>query len=241
MNKNNKKFWDSFSCVYDDMVGDTGDLSQRMVINPIVLNFLGNLRGKVVLDAGCGNGYLSRIMAKTAKKVASVDFTEKLIELAKTRNENINNLSFEVGNLEKLQYTKAYFDVILCNMVLINIENLEKVIKELSRILKINGLLVISITHPCFENPPYTSTIKDRQGNNTARLVKNYFPIGLVVNTAENNQLHFHYKISDYFNAFSKNNLFCEEISEPKSHEMMKIKEKDIVPYFLIIKLKKFG
>ena len=97
MNKNNK-FWQEFSGQYDNLVGEEGDKYHRLVINPLVFKLLGNLKGKIVLDAGCGNGYLSRIMAKTAKKVVGADFTPQLIELAKKRSSHINNLEIIYAN-----------------------------------------------------------------------------------------------------------------------------------------------
>ena len=80
-NQKNKKYWDKIAKLYHANVGEKGDVRHEMVINPVVFNFLGDLKGKVVLDGACGNGYLSRRMAKTAKKVVGVDLTEKLIEL----------------------------------------------------------------------------------------------------------------------------------------------------------------
>ncbi len=234
----NQLFWQKISQDYVDLVGEEGDIHHRLVINPIVAKLLGNLQAKVVLDAACGNGYLSRRMAKTAHKVFGIDFTEKFIELAKEQSKNFSNLEFAVGNLEKLPYSDHFFDVVLCNMALINVENLALVITELARVLKVNGSLVASITRPCFENPPHAYTLRDKKGKKTGRIITSYFPTGAVINT-ENNHLHYHYALSDYLNLFAKANLFLEKTVEPNDAEMTGESEKDIVPIFLLMKLRK--
>jgi 2-polyprenyl-3-methyl-5-hydroxy-6-metoxy-1,4-benzoquinol methylase len=43
-----------------------GDFAKRPLINPVLLRMLGDRPGQRVLDAGCGNGYLSRMLAGTA-------------------------------------------------------------------------------------------------------------------------------------------------------------------------------
>lgn len=239
MNKNNKLFWEEFAGQYDKLVGESGDRWQKYVINPLVFKLLGNLQGKSVLDAGCGNGYLTREIAKTAKTVVGVDFTKNLLEVAQKRSKHIPNLKLILADLEKLPFPTGSLDVILCNMVLINIENLGIVINELARILKTNGSFVISLTHPCFENPPHTPAIKNEKGETVARAIYSYFPKGLVINTTEKNQLHYHYTLSDYFNFLAQANLYLEEMIEPNNDEIMNNGEKTITPLFLIMKLKK--
>ncbi|MCL5676107.1 MAG: class I SAM-dependent methyltransferase [Patescibacteria group bacterium] len=239
INKNNKLFWDEFADRYDKLVREEGDRWQKSIVNPFVFKLLGNFKGKIVLDAGCGNGYLSRIIAKTAKSVIGVDFTNKLLEKAKESSKDILNLSFLLSDLENLPLTNNSFDIILCNLVLINVENLEVVVNELARVLKGNGFIVVSITHPCFENPPYTPAIKNKKGETVAREVYRYFPTGLIVNTTEENQLHYHYLLSDYINIFSQAHLYLEKMIEPNNDEIIKNEEKNITPLFLLMKFKK--
>lgn len=250
-NQKNKKYWAEIAKLYHANVGEKGDIRHEMVINPVVSDFLGNLEGKVVLDAACGNGYLSRRMAKTAKKVVGVDFTEKLIEFAKSQD-NPKNLEFFVGNLEKLQFQDKVFDIVLCNMALMDIERLRVVVVELCRVLRVGGKLVISLIHPCFENPPRTYSIFDEKNGKKIRIgrvVQKYFDTGLVI---DRNQIvdkgefyqHYHYMISDYLNAFSRANLFLKEVSEPNGNEIFKSTGNDEgmndhTPTFIIFSLEK--
>ena len=237
-----KIYWKNVANFYNDIVGETGDLSHVKIVNPIVSDFLDNLKGKVVLDAGCGNGYWSRIMAQKAKEVVGVDFTEKLIKIAKKKNTS-DNLKFIIGDLRKLSLSDSEFDVVFCNMALMDVDGLDRAIGEMARVLKTAGIMVISITHPCFENPPNTSTLKNQKGDKIGRLVKHYFKTGIIPDTKQNlNQKdqyqHCHYTLSDYLNAFSKYNLLIEMTSEPNSGEIMN-NSYSHTPYFLIFKLRK--
>lgn len=240
MNKpgQHQKYWKKFASQYDEVVGNQGDVSHDKIINPVVFELAGDLNEKIVLDAGCGNGYLANRYAKTAKRVSGVDFTEELIKLAKDRYQK-KNLEFKLGNLEKLDFLNDFsFDVVVCNMVLMDVENLSRVISELSRVLKKTGILAASITHPCFENPPNTYSLEDNDGVKIGRVVSNYFKTGLVVDEPNKYQ-HFHYTISDYLNNFSKAGLCLESLVEPNGAKILGSNQEDQIPYFLIFKLRK--
>lgn len=239
-----KAYWEKVAGSYDRLVGETGDVAHRKVINPIVSKFLGDLKGQSVLDAGCGNGYWSRRLAKKANKVVGVDFTEELIQVAKSKS-SASNLEFIVGDLKKLNLPEDTFDVVLCNMVLMDVDGLDKAVGEMARVLKTGGRLVVSVTHPCFENPPHTSTLESDEGEKIGRLVKHYFKTGVVRDFDQNwddkhHYQHCHYTVSDYLNTFSKHKLFIEQTSEPNWSEIMK-EGYSHTPYFLIFKLRKVG
>ncbi|HEV3379912.1 MAG TPA: hypothetical protein VG142_02825 [Trebonia sp.] len=46
-----------------DAMGPEGDFVKQHLINPVVLRMLGDVRGRRILDAGCGHGYFSRMLA----------------------------------------------------------------------------------------------------------------------------------------------------------------------------------
>lgn len=232
-----KAYWSSIARNYDAVVKETGDQSQQLIINPVVQELLGDLKDKCVLDAGCGNGYWTRRMAETAQRVVGVDFTEELIERARSRGVP-KNAEFIIGNLERLLLAKDTFDVVLMSMVLLDLEDLSTPIGEIARVTKQGGKVIVSTTHPCFENPPNTHSLKDGQGNKTGRVVKNYFQTGLVKDQ-ENHYQHWHYKISDIVNMFAANHLFVEKMIEPSSNGFLQNKGVDHFPYFLVMRFKK--
>lgn len=232
-----KSYWSSIAKDYDAIVKETGDQSQQLIINPRVEELLGNLSGKVVLDAGCGNGYWTRRMAQTADRVVGIDFTDQLIGLAKSRGIP-DNAEFIVGNLEQLLLADATFDIILMNMVLLDIEELSSAVHEICRVVKPGGKIIVSTVHPCFENPPNTYSLKDDEGNKIGRAVSNYFETGLIKDEANNYQ-HWHYKLSDIINTFAANKLYVERRVEPTSNGFLKNSGSNHFPYFMIMRFKK--
>ena len=99
-----------------------------------------------ILDAGCGEGQLLlKIFERGYKNIYGVDITKIAIKQAEKRVK----ANFSLQNLENLNYENEKFDVVICTEVIEHIENYEKVLQELKRILKKNGLLIIT-----FPNEP---------------------------------------------------------------------------------------
>jgi len=137
-------------------------------------------------------------------------------------------------------------------MALMDVEKLQNVVTELTRVLKKGGILVTSLIHPCFENPPRTYSIfeeKNKKKVRIGRVVQKYFDTGLIID--ENQTVargefyqHYHYTISDYLNAFAKGGLCLEQTSEPNGNEIFKDMDSDQgmndqTPTFIIFKLRK--
>ncbi|MFW9982299.1 MAG: class I SAM-dependent methyltransferase, partial [Candidatus Thorarchaeota archaeon] len=68
--------WDEVAEDYDRTVGETGDSYHRTCVNPVIFEILGNVNGLSILDVACGQGYLSRILARNGAKVVGVDISE---------------------------------------------------------------------------------------------------------------------------------------------------------------------
>ncbi len=245
MPQQNQTYWNNIAKEYDKNVSEKGDIRHEKIINPVVFELLGDLRNKAVLDAGCGNGYFSRKIAKKAQKVIGIDFTYELIQKAKRKNSS-QNIEFIEGDLEHLPFPLATFDVILCNMVLMDVERLNKVVSEFNRVVKTKGIIIISIIHPCFENPPRTYSLFDGKGIRIGSIIQKYFETGLVKD--EKNKInnepyqHYHYMISDYLNSFTENKLYLEKMVEPNGFVIDKSNEMGMnsdAPTFLVMKFVK--
>ena len=53
--------------------GDEGDFTRKYLLNSAIFEFAGDVAGKSVLDAGCGQGYLCRLLAKQGAVVTGVE------------------------------------------------------------------------------------------------------------------------------------------------------------------------
>ena len=104
-----------------------------------VLKFFGNIKGKKVLDVGCGKGRFSKIMADKGAITTGIDPSEKMIEDAK----KIKNANFILGSATKLNFPDKSFDYVLSVEAVEHIPETEKAVKEMIRVLKDNGKIVI--------------------------------------------------------------------------------------------------
>lgn len=106
------------------------------------------LSGRLVLDAGCGSGFYARRLAEMGAKVIAIDISEKMIEIAKDETPPSMSIDYRVDNLYNLDLKEGLIDLILCNYVLENIEDLDAIFNEFYRVLKTGGNCLFSISHP---------------------------------------------------------------------------------------------
>ncbi|MFH2060274.1 MAG: class I SAM-dependent methyltransferase [Pseudomonadota bacterium] len=103
--------------------------------------------GSDVLDAGCGLGGSSRLMAKNfGYMVTGVDLSDQFVTAAQALTGSMrlsDQVYFKQGSIEKLPFENKSFDAILCQHVLMNIMDKEKAFKEFNRVLRSNGKLIL--------------------------------------------------------------------------------------------------
>ena len=99
---------------------------------------------QLVLDAGCGMGQWTMALADMSKSVHGLDVSLERIEVARliTASVGLQNISYSVGRLERLQFPDSCFDGIFCYSVLY-LTDFERVLREFSRILTPGGILYI--------------------------------------------------------------------------------------------------
>ena len=69
--------WNQYAERYTANYDEQGDIHRVVLLNPTIFSLLEEVDGKHVLDAGCGEGYLSRLLAKKGASVTAVDFSQK--------------------------------------------------------------------------------------------------------------------------------------------------------------------
>jgi len=104
-----------------------------------------DLRGKTLLDLGCGTGRLSFQFAKKCKKVVGVDFAEGMIEQANNyaKEHNISNTQFFVSDLQKVDFDET-FDIVFFGGVLMCIEDddVKGIVKNLHNFITKDTIIV---------------------------------------------------------------------------------------------------
>ena len=146
--------WDELAAWRDRRMGERGDLWHRAIIDPTLLRVVGPVRGRRLLDLGCGNGYLTRRWARQGAQVAiGVDRSGPTLEFArrreKARRTGARFLERDAAHLGGLP--DASFDLIVANMSIQDMPDGEGTVREAGRLLAAGGRFVFSLSHPCFD------------------------------------------------------------------------------------------
>jgi len=109
-----------------------------------------NISPKMILDAGCGTGYCSRILNKrfSKAKTIGVDLAPGMIEQAKKENSFFNKVDYQIADVEQLPFASNSFDLVFSNLTVQWLIGSKDVFKELNRVLKPGGLLIFSTLGP---------------------------------------------------------------------------------------------
>ena len=212
--------WDDATESWVDFVRQGKDYYRDELNNPASFRLIGNVKGQLVLDLACGEGNNTRILARKGAKVVGVDFSTKMIELARVKeSEEKLGIDYHVADAADLSmFPSNHFDLVTCFMALQDIETYKRAIFEVARVLKSKGRFVFSIPHPCFEmivdkgnristTARYFGAAEDHISWKMERLLKPF------------ETTSFHRTLTDYFNTLYKNKLLVKRLVEPQPTE----------------------
>src|SRR5439155_1410959 len=128
--------------VFARATGGPAALLGMVVLLLVAVSMAGDVRDLDVLDAGCGNGYLSRILAKQGARVVGVDLSPRLLAMANSHEARAPlGVRFVQADLAELSSLGAgTFDLVISNVVLQDVRRLDAALRELHRVL--NFLIV---------------------------------------------------------------------------------------------------
>jgi SAM-dependent methyltransferase len=104
----------------------------------------GFARGKRVLDAACGEGYGSALLAHDARDVTGLDIAEIAVAHARARYAGVANLRFERGDCTQLKLPDASCDLVVSFETLEHVEAQQQLVAGFARVLASDGVLIIS-------------------------------------------------------------------------------------------------
>lgn len=108
--------------------------------------------GQKILDAGCGEGVLSVIMAKAGAIVVACDLSQPNITQAKkyAMEQGLSNIEFMLGDLENLPFSDNSFDLVISSHVLEHLPDFDRGLQEIMRVSKNRAIVAIpTILNPC--------------------------------------------------------------------------------------------
>jgi SAM-dependent methyltransferase len=178
---------------------------------PGLLDLLGPGSGPC-LDIGCGTGRNFGTIRASGRSVVGLDFSADQLRLARTRTDG----PLMVADAAVLPFADASFDTAMVMWISTDVDDFAKVVREATRVLRPNGVLVVYGVHPCFNGP---HVLWNEDGS---RLVhpsyrqpgwhqeSPYWGDG----TRRHVGMH-HLTLADYLNAFLTAGLALERFEEP--------------------------
>jgi 2-polyprenyl-3-methyl-5-hydroxy-6-metoxy-1,4-benzoquinol methylase len=170
-----------------------------------LLDLLGDVGGLRVLDAGCGDGYLARMLAARRARVTGVDISPRLIEMAR-RLDRADQISYLVADLTApgpVLAVASSFDAAASYLVLDDLEDYRGFAATLGAVLKPGGRLVLAF------NNPYGGVIRKH--------VADYFDSGAThpyrrLWAAGVKTCYHHRTLQEYFEAFGAAGLIVTRL-----------------------------
>jgi ubiquinone/menaquinone biosynthesis C-methylase UbiE len=137
--------YDEFAAAYDEE--NATSLINAHYERPAMLELAGDVRGRRILDAGCGSGPLALALRERGADLTGFDGSPAMVELARRRLGE--DVSLQVANLaEPLPYSDGEFDDVVASLVLHYLEDWSGPLAELRRVLRPGGRLIMSVNHP---------------------------------------------------------------------------------------------
>jgi ubiquinone/menaquinone biosynthesis C-methylase UbiE len=136
------------------------------------------IRGKIVLDIACGEGYGSYLMSDKAALVYGVDIDSNTVSEAKIKY-NKPNIKFNVGSTDNIPLEDASIDVIVSFETIEHHDKHERMMLEIKRVLKPSGVLILSTPDKLYysDNRNFNNKfhIKELYKSEFIQLVSKYF------------------------------------------------------------------
>ncbi|MCM1165091.1 MAG: class I SAM-dependent methyltransferase [Lachnospiraceae bacterium] len=134
-------FWSTFAGVYDVAEALNGGVYREMT--SITAGLVP--RGAEVLDCAAGTGELSLAAAQKARHVVCTDYSGEMLNVArkKAKKRGLVNVEFERANIFHLGFADGTFDAVIAGNVLHLLENPENAVRELCRVAKSGGKILL--------------------------------------------------------------------------------------------------
>ena len=180
-----------------DLSGDTFDAD--------FFRLIGEVGGLRALDAGCGEGFVARVLKSKGAIVTGVDVSPKLVEKARRKSEE--SIEYLVADLsEPLPQFEEHFDLVASHFVLNDVPDYEGFISTLGSVTKPGGRAVLSL------NNPYSAVLREKADtyfdSGTSRIYKGLATAGVEV-------YHYHRTMGEYIKAFSDCGFLLRTLLEP--------------------------
>ncbi len=223
-----RRIWNRNSAFWDSKMGE-GNAFHRVLLLPALERLMDITPGARVLDVACGNGQLSRWMAQRGAQVIAIDISEKQIEAARSRgNSGEGKIDYRVVDASDQEALAGLgnrnFDVVVCNMAMMDMPEIEPLAGALPHLLKQGGRFVFSVTHPCFNMSDMRRTATESEeggalietyGIEIRRYLTPRTGLGFAMLGQPEPQLYFERPLSALVGPFLAKGLVLNALEEP--------------------------
>jgi SAM-dependent methyltransferase len=208
-----RELWETHAAWWIDGFTDGADPEYTEQILPLAADELAGRRD--VLDVGCGDGQVARVLAEGGAHVVGVDPTWNQITVAAAR---AGGPAYARAAAAELPFASASFDAAVACLVFEHIDDLDGAISEVARVLRPGGRFALFLNHPLLQTPG-SGWIDDQ----ILDPPEQYWRIGPYLTEAETVEqvelgvyIRFlHRPLSRYVNALADHGLVLERMIEP--------------------------
>lgn len=174
-------------------------------ILPHLLDLLGDIGGRRVLDAGCGDGYLARVLARRGASVTGIDLSPRLIELARSKDPD-GEIDYRVADLsQSLAGENGCFDVVASYLVLNDVRDYRGFTATLADVLRPGGRLALAMNNPY--NAVIRKSVADYFDSEAASPYRGLWEAGI-------RTYYYHRTLEDYLDAFIAAGLHLAKLAD---------------------------
>jgi trans-aconitate methyltransferase len=240
-----QKYWEKNCGTYIKLLDNTDNYPSpyTQVIVPTVKKLVKSLSktNDFVLDIGCGEGYLTRLIASQKRKTYGCDLSPEMIAAAKKQNSKITYWVQDIEKKNSNPKNSPRFKLIISNLVFTYLKNIDIALKNASQYLGTNGYLVIIIPHPCFYHQENYRWFMEE--NNKPYQVGKYLEEKTYIKEIANGvKTHYiHRTLQSYVDIFVKNKFNLVSLLEPQPEQLLNkvLKKVNEVPNLAFFVLKK--
>jgi len=166
---------------------------------------IGEVGGLRVLDAGCGEGFVARVLQSKGAIVTGIDVSPKLVEKAKRKSEG--SIDYFVADLSKpLPQFKEHFDLVASYFVLNDVPDYEGFISTLGSVTKPGGRAILLL------NNPYSAVLRKKADSYFDSGTSRVYSGGGLGGSVE--VYHYHRTMGEYIKAFSERGFLLRTLLE---------------------------
>ncbi|WP_186576304.1 class I SAM-dependent methyltransferase [Aquibacillus kalidii] len=187
----------------------------NIIEKPIFIELLGDVKGKEILDLGCGDAnFAVELVDQGYKSYLGIEGSSAMYEKAQSVTANLESANVQYSPIEKFDYPKDAFDMVTSRLVFHYIEDLLHPFHQIFQTLHSGGKFIFSVQHPILTS---STASLHQSGKRTNWIVDDYFYQGERVEPwIDQKVVKYHRTLEDYFKLLTEVGFSVESIREPR-------------------------